>query len=186
MSEMVICKSCGFIMEKGKLGDRCPACGVPAKMFLPHDERISPRRKMLLSLDIHPVMVHFPQAFTATILLLSLAGLVVHGPLGPFLEATVRTLGALLPFTIALSFISGLFDGKLRFRKVSTPLLKKKMILGTIYFSFGCALFAVVVMPPLASTVHYFLIVVLALPALGCATALALIGTSLLPARFPG
>ncbi len=173
-------------MEKGKLGDRCPACGVPAKMFLPHDERISPRRKMLLSLDIHPVMVHFPQAFTATLALLSIAGPFVHGPLSASLSATVRTLGALLPFTIALSFIAGLFDAKIRFRKVNTPLLKKKIILGTIYFSLGCVIFASVVCLPVASTARFLLIAGLALPALGCAAALGLIGTSLLVARFPG
>lgn len=186
MSEMVICKSCGFIMEKGKLGDKCPACGVPANMFLPHDERISPRRKMLLSLDIHPVMVHFPQAFTATLVLLSVAGSLVHGPLCGYISATVRTLGALLPFAIGLSFAAGLFDANVRFRKVTTPLLKKKITLGAIYFSLGCAIFACVVCLPVASTAQYLLIAGLAMPALGCAAALGLIGTSLLVARFPG
>jgi hypothetical protein len=129
-------------MEKGKVGDRCPACGVPAKMFLPHDERISPRRKLLLSLDIHPVLVHFPQAFTATILLLSIAGAAIHGTLHPIIQSTLRMLGVLLPFTVVLSFASGLFDGKIRFRKVITPLLIKKMILGGSYFLVSCAIAA--------------------------------------------
>lgn len=42
MEELVRCKSCGFIMEKGKLKDKCPACGVAAKMFEPYIEKVSP------------------------------------------------------------------------------------------------------------------------------------------------
>jgi len=186
MPEMVICKSCGFIMEKGKLRDTCPACGVPAKMFLPHDERISPQRNKLLKLDMHPILVHFPQAFTTTIFFLSLAGAALHGPLSSILDATVLTLGVLLPFTIALSFASGLFDGKIRFRKVKTPLLQKKMALGAIFFLLGCAIFACVKMLPITAPAHFLLIAGLSAPALGCAAGLGRIGTSLLNARFPG
>ncbi len=186
MPEMVICKSCGYVMEKGKVRDKCPACGVPSKMFLPHDERISPQRSKLLKLDIHPVMVHFPQAFIATILFLSLAGAVLHGPVEEILGATVRTLGVLLPFAIALSFASGMFDGKIRFRKVTTPLLKRKIALGTVFFLFGCALSACAQMSAMAAPAHFLLIAGLAAPALGCAAILGLIGTGLLNARFPG
>ena len=183
---MVICKSCGFITEKGKLGDRCPACGVPAKMFLPHDEGISPKRKMLLSLDIHPVMVHFPQAFITTVLLLSLAGAVLHGWVLPLVGATVRILCIVLPFTIALSFAAGLFDAKLRFRKVSTPLLVRKMIFGTAFFIIGCALFACAANASAATPLRFLLIATLAIPGLVCAAVLGKIGSSLLFARFPG
>jgi hypothetical protein len=186
MKEMVICKSCGFIMEKGKVGDRCPACGVPSKMFQPHDERISPRRKLLLSLDIHPVLVHFPQAFSATILLLSIAGIVIHGYLQMWVLSTLRTMAVVLPFTIAISFAAGLFDAKIRFRKVTTPLLKKKIILGSIFFLFSCAIAAAVLNLPFTLPLNYLVIIGLSLPALGCAAGLGLIGTSLLPARFPG
>jgi hypothetical protein len=186
MAEMVICKSCGFIMEKGKMGDRCPACGVPSKMFQPHDERISPRRKMLLSLDIHPVIVHFPQAFVSTILLLSIAGIFVHGRLQSTISATVQMLGILLPMTVAGAFASGLFDGKIRFRKVKTPLLIRKMVFGTLFFVAGCAIAGIVVRFPPGTTTHNLLVVAMALPALGCASLLGVIGTRLLNARFPG
>jgi hypothetical protein len=186
MAEMMICKSCGFITEKGKLGDRCPACGVPAKMFLPHDERISPRRKLLLSLDIHPVMVHFPQAFTATVLLLSIAGLIVRGPSVTFLGATVRTLGTLLPLTVALSFVSGIIDGKIRFRKVKTPLLMKKMALGSMYFLFALGVAASALTSPVSQAPHFAVVALFALPAFACSAVLGILGTSLLNARFPG
>ena len=32
MTKMVRCKSCGYLMPEGKLKDKCPACGVPAKV----------------------------------------------------------------------------------------------------------------------------------------------------------
>jgi hypothetical protein len=186
MPEMVICKSCGYVMEKSRVGDTCPACGVPSKMFMPHDERISPKRKMLLSLDVHPVMVHFPQAFTATILLLSLAGAVLRGPAGLAVCATVKTLGVILPFTVVLAFASGVFDGTIRFRKVTTPLLRKKMALGTLFFLIGLAILFAVRFLPFTVTTHFLVIAGLSLPALGCAAGLGLMGTSLLNARFPG
>lgn len=186
MANMVICKSCGYITEQGKLRDRCPACGVPTKMFQPHDERISPRRKMLLSLDIHPVMVHFPQAFTATLLLLSVAGCIFHGATGSLIAPTARTLAVLLPFTLLTAFFSGMFDGKIRFRKVTTPLLKRKMLLGAMFFLLGCAMMACALILPMGSTAFYCSIIAISLPALGCTTVLSLIGTSLLHARFPG
>jgi hypothetical protein len=173
-------------MEKGKVRDKCPACGVPSKMFLPHDEHISPQRSRLLKLDMHPVMVHFPEAFIVTILFLSLAGAILHGPLSSILGATIRTLGVLLPFTIALSFASGLFDGKIRFRKVKTPLLQKKMVLGAVFFFLGCAIFTCVKMMPVTAPAQFLLIAGLSAPALACAAVLGRIGTGLLIARFPG
>jgi len=186
MAEMVICKACGYVMEKGRVRDTCPACGVPAKMFQPHDERISPKRKLILSLDIHPVMVHFPQAFTGTILLLSLAGMIVRAPFIAFIDATVRTLGILLPLTIVLAFGAGIFDGKTRFRKVKTPILIRKMIFGAVFFMFGCGISAATIAMPVASLSFNIVVAVLSVGALGCATYLGFAGTSLLNARFPG
>lgn len=186
MKEMIICKSCGYVMEKGHLKDRCPACGVPAKMFMPHDEKISQERKFLLSLDIHPVIVHFPQAFIGTILLLSLAGLVIKGPLLSFFEATIRTLGVFMPVVVAGAFLSGVFDAKTRFRKVKTPLLIRKMLLGSLLFLISCGIAAVSIYIPLNSPSLYLMVIGLTLPAVGCATLLGLIGTGLLTARFPG
>ena len=186
MAEMVVCKSCGFIMEKGKVRDRCPACGVPAKMFLPHDERISPRRKFLLALEIHPVLVHFPQAFTTTLLLLSIAGPALNRWSGNSIAATVRVLGLLLPFTLALSIAAGLFDGKIRFRKVTTPLLKRKTFLGILFLLFSAAAAACVLILPQGSSRYFLATAACSLPALGCAVILGLIGSSLHNARFPG
>jgi uncharacterized membrane protein len=48
-------------------------------MFEPYVEKISPKRKRILSLDLHPIAVHFPQAFIISIFVLSLVTLAAHG-----------------------------------------------------------------------------------------------------------
>jgi rubredoxin len=51
MKELVRCRPCGFVMDADKLGDVCPACGLPRKVFEPYRERVSLNR-LFLSLFI--------------------------------------------------------------------------------------------------------------------------------------
>ena len=44
-----------------KVGEICPACGVPAKMFEPYDDKVSEARRRMIDLHIHPVIVHSPR-----------------------------------------------------------------------------------------------------------------------------
>lgn len=182
MPQMVICKSCGYIMPQSKLKDECPACGVKAKMFVPHDERISDKRKFLLMLDIHPILVHFTQAYTGTILGLSLLALVVKPAWLGWISTVVMVLGYALPFAVIAAFVAGMFDGKVRFRKVKTPLLVKKMVLGTLYFALTCGILICVLFNPLP----WAIIAVLSALAMTCASILGVWGVSLLNSRFPG
>jgi len=186
MKEFVICKSCGFVMEKDSLKEVCPACGVPARLFEPYNDRLSFSRRLLLKLDIHPILVHFPQAFTGFILLLVVVLFLVHGPLHGLCAATLRVVGALLPVTVLLAFAAGLLDGKIRFRKVTTPLLIRKMIFGGLFFLLSCGVAGVVVVHPAMTPKALALIALLALPAMGSAAYLGFMGVSLLNAKFPG
>ncbi len=54
-------------MEAGKLGDVCPACGLPRKVFEPYRERVSINRLRLLNLDMHPIAIHLSQAMVIAI-----------------------------------------------------------------------------------------------------------------------
>jgi|WetSurMetagenome_2_1015567.scaffolds.fasta_scaffold00396_15 uncharacterized membrane protein len=186
MKELVRCKSCGFIMEKDKLHGKCPACGVPEKMFEPYAEKISPSRKLILSLDIHPVLVHFPQAFTVAIVLAAAGALLFGGDLREKLLATMLVLGAVLPFTVALAFCAGLLDGKTRFRRVTTPLLVKKIAAGSAFFLISCAVTACLAVMPLGAVSTLAAVIVLGLIAIGCTSYLSRIGVGLLNAKFPG
>lgn len=186
MKELVRCKSCGYIMDKGKLRGTCPACGVPDKLFEPYSEKIAPRRKLILSLDIHPALVHFPQAFTVTVLALSLLAMAAQGQVRRQIVCADLVLGIALPFTVLLAFCAGLVDGKVRFRRVTTPLLVKKMAVGSLFFLLSCGIFAAFLGLPVDALSTLASVAGLSVAALGCATYLAIAGISLLNSKFPG
>jgi len=132
-NELVVCRACGYVMGRNSLKDKCPACGVAAKMFEPYVEKISLYRRVILFLDIHPILVHFPQAFTFTMLVLSALCVLIPDGREGLLVPTLKTLSICLPFTVFLAVAAGLFDGKTRFRRVTTPLLVKKIYIGGIF-----------------------------------------------------
>lgn len=184
--QRVICKACAFVMDAHKLKAVCPACGVPAKMFEPFVDKVSFKRRTLLALDLHPVMVHFPQAFTATLLVLSAALLLVPTMLRESIEGAIIILGISLPFTVILSFGSGLFDGRVRFRKLNAPLLRKKMAFGTLFFVLACAIAFFTVSGYLTHTLPALKIALLSAFAMAIAAWLGLAGAGLVTAKFPG
>ena len=186
MPDLMRCKACGYVTEKGKIKDVCPACGVPAKMFEPYKDPVSVKRRRILDLHTHPVMVHFPQAFALTLFLLSFFAFFVPQPLLEHLSSTIKVLSVLLPLFLIMAVATGLMDGKLRFRKVTTPLLKKKILLSLVFFFAALAMAVLALsegMPAFPISVIY---VLLALLASLCGAFLGLIGGHLLDAKFPG
>ena len=148
MKQYVRCKACGYIMEADKVGKLCPACGVPAKAFEPYEERISEKRKRVLDLHIHPIVVHLAQGLAPLIVLFAIVlAILGEGALKTTLVQATRVLAAFLPLSVILAFAAGLIDGNLRFHKVTTPLLVKKMIFGALFFvlSLGAAALALFV-----------------------------------------
>ena len=130
--KLYICRPCGYVLKESELRDVCPACGLPRKVFEDYKDRMSPGRSKFLHLDLHPIAVHFPQSM----LVLSLLALIIN-LLNPYFHPEVL-LGAaqyaavIFPFAVLAAFISGLIDGKIRFKSVRTPVLKKKIIYGVI------------------------------------------------------
>lgn len=185
MKEYLVCKSCGFVIAKDRLKDKCPACGVSSKMFIPYTENISAFRKTILSLDLHPVLVHFPQAFIFTILFLNLLGLVESGVIREKVLSAITVLGFALPFVIIAAFSAGLLDGKIRFRRVTTRILIQKIILGSLFFIFSAGIFILSVLMPITSSTLWIM-GGLALAASGCSAILGLLGSSITNAKFPG
>jgi hypothetical protein len=186
MKELVRCKSCGYIMEKGKVHGKCPACGVPDKMFEPYVDKISPNRKFILSLDLHPVLVHFPQAFVTSIMVISLLAIAIHGSFHDRLVDTTFVLGVTLPFVVFAAFLAGLLDGKIRFRRFTTPLLITKMIFASLFLILSCGICTVVIQHPVLSKHALLVVSGLSFAGFACASYLGMIGTSLLNSKFPG
>lgn len=186
MKQYVRCKACGYIMEADKVGKLCPACGVPAKAFEPYEEKISEKRKRVLDLHIHPIVVHLAQGLAPLIVLFAIVlAILGEGALKTTLVQATRVLAAFLPLSVILAFAAGLIDGNLRFHKVTTPLLVKKMIFGALFFvlSLGAAALALFVGLDGAALASFALLELLSLVT---AVLLGNWGFGLLSSRFPG
>ncbi len=140
MANLIRCKACGYVTKEGKVKDICPACGVPAKMFAPYTDPVSEKRRLILDLHAHPIMVHFPEAFTITLFLLATLSYFAPGAIKEALFTSIQVISFPLPFFVILAIITGLVDGKIRFRKVTTPLLKKKIIVSVLLLIISAAL----------------------------------------------
>ncbi|MCK5057395.1 MAG: rubredoxin-type Fe(Cys)4 protein [Candidatus Aminicenantes bacterium] len=153
------CAVCGLIYDEEKEGkkweeypgDLCPACGVPKTAFQPYKDPVSPKRRKVLDLHLHPVTVHFPQAFSVFMLFLIGMGFILQGSLKTDALTAARVLSIFLPLSVAVSIISGLLDGKNRFKRLTTPMLKKKILVGMLFFILSVGVLLVLVFSNLQS-----------------------------------
>jgi rubredoxin len=183
--ELLRCKVCGYIIKSNKLGDVCPACGVPKTAFEPYKETMSQKRKAILDLDLHPIMVHFPQAFAAVIPPFILLSLLSPISAGTELLITVKVLAILLPLAVIPAALCGIIDGKTRFKKITTPLLKKKIIGASVLFVMSLALAAVTATFGIESAGKWYVFII-AIGCIACEIVLAQIGKTLMNAKMPG
>ncbi|MFX0150545.1 MAG: hypothetical protein ACFFAJ_07205 [Candidatus Hodarchaeota archaeon] len=126
-----ICRVCGYIRHIGK-GGRCEACNARETAFVPYQYRVSSQRLLFLEFDIHPVTVHFTTSFTITTAVLFVLSFLTSDLLGiPIGYGGILDLLVLiLPLFVIAGGLSGLIDGKTRYRKLKTPFLIRKIILG--------------------------------------------------------
>ena len=179
--ELVRCRPCGYVMKASDLGDVCPACGLPRNVFEPYRERVSPKRLFILALDIHPIAIHLSQTFVALTPLL----IIFHLLFPDFQEIIVHSVINFsifaLPFSLILSFISGLIDGITRFKTLRTPLLRSKII-----FSSAILVLAFIQLLIFTPGIYTWITILLSLAALGCAVKLGLVGKHLIDVILPG
>ncbi|MFX0210217.1 MAG: hypothetical protein ACFFDT_29825 [Candidatus Hodarchaeota archaeon] len=135
-----ICRVCGYVRTAGKGGD-CPACGVRETAFVPFRHKASFNRRTFLKLDVHPVAVHFTISYTAVTALLFVLLLFTDKLLGVPIQGIFDLQVTFLPLLIAGGGITGLIDGKIRFRKIKTPYLLRKIVLGCILLVTSIILF---------------------------------------------
>ncbi|MFX0203566.1 MAG: hypothetical protein ACFFCW_46290 [Candidatus Hodarchaeota archaeon] len=135
-NEFQICRLCGYIRSITKDGNVCPACGAPATAFVPYDQNVSPIRRKILELGIHPIIVHFTISYTVSTALLFVLSFITP----VFFGIKIRDGGIfdffvlLLPLFALAGGLTGLLSGKTRYRKLRTPFLKIKMILASSFF----------------------------------------------------
>ncbi len=186
MSPLMRCRVCGYIAAENKIGDKCPACGAPRAAFEPYTDRISERRRKLLDLHLHLMLVHFPQAFSVAVMALALAPLIFTGQAEELFYATLKILALALPASAAASLAAGVFDGKTRFKQVRrSPILKRKLVLSSLLFVSSAAGAIVVWLGsgPDSGTVA---VIILALIALVCSVGLGSLGIKVAYSEMPG
>jgi rubredoxin len=184
MKNLLRCKACGYIIGESKLGEICPACGVPRTAFEPYVENISKRRKFILDLNIHPILVHFPQAYATILPLLIVLGILIAPPLGSDLLAAARVLSYVLPLTVAAAIAGGLIDGFTRFKKLTTPILIKKIVIGLVLFVLSVIIAVLALFDGFQLSRVYIL--ALSIGCILCEIALGQLGKRLMGARLPG
>jgi len=143
MKELVRCRPCGYIMEADKLGDVCPACGLPNKVFEPYRERVSMNRLLLLNLDLHPIAIHLSQALVIAIPILAIIINLFNDFQYDILKSVLIFSVFVFPFTLLLSITTGVVDGLTRFKTLKTPLLRVKIIFSIIILALSTVLFYV-------------------------------------------
>jgi len=171
MKKYVRCKVCGFIMEEKDLKGVCPACGVPKTAFVEHKYNINEKRQHILSLHIHPISVHFPEAIAVFLLGFLMLSFITPESISNDLIIVNRVLSIIFPLTIILACITGGYDAKIRFKKLSPPYIKIKIYLGILLFLCSLTMpflfiyvshtFSVKVFLVILSIVNLFLCVVL-------------------------
>lgn len=168
-------------MEAGKLKDVCPACGMPAKAFEPYRERVALNRLFVLSLDLHPIAIHLSQTFVFLI-----PGLIIFTKLFPNIQNELFTHVIqfsiyAFPLTLISAILTGILDGLFRFKTLTPPILRLKIIFSSIIIVLASAMFFV------AKDGNYGIVtIILSLGCLFCAVRLGLLGKHLIDVILPG
>jgi hypothetical protein len=179
--ELVRCRPCGYVMKASELGDVCPACGLPRNVFEPYREKVSANRLFILALDIHPIAIHLSQTFVALTPMLIIFHLIFPDFQETIVHSVINFSIFALPFSLILSFISGIVDGITRFKTLRTPLLKSKII-----FSSAILVIAFAQLILFTPAVYTWVTILLSLAAFGCAVKLGLLGKHLIDVILPG
>ncbi len=183
--ELSRCKVCGYIMETGKIEDVCPACGVPSKVFEPYKLTMSEDRYKVLALHMHPIILHFPQAFVVTAMGMLFLSFFFADPIRANIIVVAKFNLLFLPLTVVMGALTGIKDGQLRFKKLSPPVLQMKIKLSVAFFVLSI-LTAILGMIWEYTTMNTIILFVLTFIETGVAAVLGRIGSKLIDSFIPG
>lgn len=188
MKRLYKCKVCGFVLKNKILPELCPACGFRGKIFEDFKPTVSEKRRKALELHAHSAIVHFPIAVITYIFFINLFILVKFIAWHSVFATSLKAMVWLLPFVTLIGMLSGLYDGKLRFKKINTPLLKKKLFLSVFLIAISTTLFVFqyVYVLEFDQSLYSLLILAFSIILLGIVTFLGLIGGKLLDSKVRG
>jgi uncharacterized membrane protein len=147
---------------------------------------VSEKRRFALGFDAHPILDHFSVSFVTCAFVLSLFVLIFPTVIADAMTLVLQVFAGVLPLAVIASFVSGLVDGKVRFRRTSTPLLRRKQLMGAVFFVAAAA--AAIVSIVVGSGALWARLVDVVALGVGFVMAVLLgrIGKGLLTAIFPG
>jgi hypothetical protein len=103
------------------------------------------------------------------------------------LISTTKILVLLIPVLAIITAVVGFIDGKIRFRKIkNSKILQRKILYAVILFIVSVALAVIVWISGLDTIIFTSVAALLAAIAVGLIAVLALLGTSIKEAAFPG
>ena len=189
MKNQVRCKACGFIMNQDKLGEVCPACGVPKTAFEEYKDPMSEKRKRIIDMHMHPIIIHFPQAFGIAIPAFIVLGLILNfiseHPFSELFFSAVAVLIFFLPLSAAVAIIAGIIDGHTRFKKLNTIILKQKIVTGMILLVLSAIMAVYSLIDPVTSSSFIF-VFILSLLCVPCQIMLGQLGSKIMDSKLPG
>jgi peptidoglycan/LPS O-acetylase OafA/YrhL len=112
-------------------------------MMEPWKDPVSERRRLFLWLDVHPIVDHFSVSFVASAFVLSLVALILPYFHPDTLTDIFRGFVGVLPLAVVASFVTGIFDARVRFRRSTTPVLNSKKLYGAALFACSLAVVAI-------------------------------------------
>jgi uncharacterized membrane protein len=183
MKKFVRCKACGYITTENKIKDVCPACGVQRKAFEEYKNPLSTNRARLLDLHIHPIIVHFPQAFAVMIPFLLLISLLPLPFENEVLSAALVFL-YLMPLAAIAAILTGLIDGKTRFKTIKTQILKRKIVLGALLLLLS--VINAIIVNTTGTEESIIPLLIISIVCVICEVFLGNLGSSLMESRLPG
>ena len=183
---LLVCKACGYKIKSRNLKNVCPACGVDKKFFEPFNDNISPVRRKVLELHLHPILVHFSVAISIFLFFAVFISFFTGGKVIIALYETSVVMSMALPFFVASGLVSGIIDGVARFKKVKRPILLNKIYLSICFFLLTIAILALIQV--FAFDILYINIVLLVLCFFSaiCGAVLGKLGGNLTDAILPG
>lgn len=186
MKKLYRCKVCSYILERTDPPGICPACGVRGKIFEEFESPVSKKRRKMLDLHVHPVMVHLPNAFAASMFLISFLRILGIVKEQSVFMGMLKAIVMVLPFSAILAAMAGIFDGKLRFKRIDTPHLKKKLVLAGFFIVISASLFLIQYFLDLEPSTYNIVVLVFSAVLLGVAMTLGLIGGRLIESKVRG
>ncbi len=186
MKKIYKCRVCGYLTDRKDPPDVCPACGIKGKIFEEFESPISKKRRRMLELHMHPALVHFPIAFITSMFLLSvlrIAGVVEEHSV---FAGMIRAIVLILPFVAIFATLAGMYDGNLRFKRIGTPHLKKKLVLACCFALLSGSLFVIQYFLDLTQSTYNIVVLIYSIILLGIAVPLGLIGGKLLGSKVRG